>query len=371
MNLVEKYKSDFLNPFWYSDQHGRIYHSAAHAAYAKEKDKNLNIKYHFFDDEFNSFDWKNDTNESTDDLFKERAQYIRDNYDYILLCFSGGVDSTKMLETFVYNNIFVDEILSVGAFSQDLHPESEEDENHNNDIYINVKNVLADLPIHKNTKVTYYDYSPLFTNPNQFTLIQKYGPEWIDWTGSYRSPHNLFWYDLKKFIPIPPDKKVAMLMGTDKIRWFWDEDSNKSYITYTDIHVSDYGNNYFDEHFIRENFYIYPHITSMKMMRRAGHILKNIYYGLIAENKWNEAHAMKDQKQTKVYVNAYLAPKHLPIWKSKKSYTTALSSRDQFMFRKQNSDIGNFFREGIRLFQSKGGTVRNKYPFFVDKYWLE
>lgn len=43
-------------------------------------------------------------------LYKERAQQLRDRYDYLILYFSGGADSNNVLHTFLKNNIKLDEI---------------------------------------------------------------------------------------------------------------------------------------------------------------------------------------------------------------------------------------------------------------------
>ena len=43
-------------------------------------------------------------------LYRERAQQIRDQYDYLVLYYSGGADSHNVLRTFLDNNILLDEI---------------------------------------------------------------------------------------------------------------------------------------------------------------------------------------------------------------------------------------------------------------------
>lgn len=45
-------------------------------------------------------------------LYKIRAQQLRDMYDYIILAYSGGSDSHNILKTFLNNNIKLDEIWS-------------------------------------------------------------------------------------------------------------------------------------------------------------------------------------------------------------------------------------------------------------------
>lgn len=43
-------------------------------------------------------------------LYKERAQQLRDSYDYLILYYSGGSDSHNILQTFLNNNIKLDEV---------------------------------------------------------------------------------------------------------------------------------------------------------------------------------------------------------------------------------------------------------------------
>lgn len=48
--------------------------------------------------------------ESLDSIYKRRAQQLRDNYDYLILNYSGGPDSHNVLMSFINNNIHLDEI---------------------------------------------------------------------------------------------------------------------------------------------------------------------------------------------------------------------------------------------------------------------
>ena len=43
-------------------------------------------------------------------LYKDRAQQLRDNYDYLILYYSGGADSHNILRTFIDNDIKLDEV---------------------------------------------------------------------------------------------------------------------------------------------------------------------------------------------------------------------------------------------------------------------
>ena len=62
-------------------------------------------QWHFNDEEFSAHDWKQEPQESLVELYRRRAQQIRDRYDYLVLFYSGGADSTNILQTFINNDI--------------------------------------------------------------------------------------------------------------------------------------------------------------------------------------------------------------------------------------------------------------------------
>lgn len=74
------------------------------------------IEWHFNDEFFSTIDWTIEPKESLKELYAERARQIRNDYDYIVLCFSGGADSQNILATFSENNIYLDEILTHHAY---------------------------------------------------------------------------------------------------------------------------------------------------------------------------------------------------------------------------------------------------------------
>ena len=65
---------------------------------------------------FSSYDWTVEPNESIADLYRQRAQQLRDKYDYIVLMFSGGADSTTVLRSFLDNDIKLDEAVSYMSY---------------------------------------------------------------------------------------------------------------------------------------------------------------------------------------------------------------------------------------------------------------
>ena len=79
--------------------------------YASTCDKTTTVEWSFYDEVFSQIDWKVPVNETISDLYKERAMQLREKYDHLSLSYSGGADSTNILQTFIKNNIRLDEIV--------------------------------------------------------------------------------------------------------------------------------------------------------------------------------------------------------------------------------------------------------------------
>jgi hypothetical protein len=74
--------------------------------------RNENVTFHFCDSLFKTINWRIEPTESLSQIYKNRAQQLRDKYKYVALAFSGGVDSSNILDTFLNNNIKLDEVVS-------------------------------------------------------------------------------------------------------------------------------------------------------------------------------------------------------------------------------------------------------------------
>ena len=69
---------------------------------------NQSITWDFNFDIFKAQSTKPRLNISLGELYRQRAQQIRDTYDYVILSYSGGSDSDTILKAFVDNNILLD-----------------------------------------------------------------------------------------------------------------------------------------------------------------------------------------------------------------------------------------------------------------------
>ena len=90
--------------YHYYSEDNKIFPNRVHAVkYSIDTGKKVYL--HYYDEIYTKLNWKIEPPEPIEYYYKEQAQRIRDQYDYLILCYSGGYDSTNILETYHFNNI--------------------------------------------------------------------------------------------------------------------------------------------------------------------------------------------------------------------------------------------------------------------------
>jgi hypothetical protein len=200
------------------------------------------IEWIFNDIEYGSIDWTIPVVESLDDLYKRRAQQLRDNYDYLALYFSGGADSSNMLRAFLNNGIFLDEIVmqSPEPVRKTFNDIDKSDANVYSEIPYSAVPILNELKnlIHPNTIIRYQDTSQglieLFNyedwfEDNPFGVTLALNPLARQHT-SFTEKHILKLCDT--------GKRIAQIIGTDKPLIMYDGKDYYSYfLDVTALHV--------------------------------------------------------------------------------------------------------------------------------------
>jgi hypothetical protein len=72
---------------------------------------NYEVEWVFNDDVYGNIDWSIPIHTPLMDLYKKRALQLREQYDYLVLYYSGGADGNMVLHSFIDNNIFIDELI--------------------------------------------------------------------------------------------------------------------------------------------------------------------------------------------------------------------------------------------------------------------
>jgi hypothetical protein len=146
-------------------------------ALLESKKTGYDLIWVFNNDVYGKIDWSIPIHDSLENLYKKRAQQLRDQYDYLVLYFSGGADSLNILHSFINNGIFLDEI--VMQVPEPAMSTFNEEDKSNKNFYSEIKYqaipVLKDVKLNPNTKIRYQDISkPLFdlmSNDNWFDMI--------------------------------------------------------------------------------------------------------------------------------------------------------------------------------------------------------
>lgn len=197
---------------------------------AIEHSSSLNpVRWHFNEDVFNTVNWTVEPPGSLDFWYGQRAAQLREKYDYIVLWYSGGADSYNMLQSFVRNNIFIDEI------AQWHNLEGEQGNKlsaQNSEVFATsapkTKELIDTNPVYKHTKhrmvdVTQYQKNILTTGDIKWDYWYQQ-PDFSPNTYTAMSTPEIIpeWRDL-----ILQGKKVCFILGIDKPQV--KQDSNGSF----------------------------------------------------------------------------------------------------------------------------------------------
>jgi hypothetical protein len=314
-----------MSSFYYSEDNTTFINKFEAIKYCNSN--NQILKYNYYDSIYTSVNWKTEPNYSLDYYYREQAQRIRDTYDYVVLFYSGGYDSTNILETFHYNNIKLDKVVCVGAFKQDSA--FGVDENHNGELYHNSFPYLKELGLESITQVC--DYSEYFGNVKNFS-IYNYDTEWVEHIGTRYSPNNWFWEDIHKYV-VPSNmenKRVALIWGKDRTTLF--NAGNKSGIVFNDMVCLSYGSNIKIPGIDKINFYWDPNYTNILV---------------------KQLHVLTNYKNYNTYGQILYNLKKPLIYKSPKSVSAFISLRDQFLLKHRSSDIFDFYKQGLKRASTK------------------
>lgn len=179
---------------------------------------NSKIEWNFFDEIFQKINWHLEPQLSLKDLYRIRAQQIREKYDYVVVFCSGGSDSTNVIRSFLNNNIRVDEIIAIaplsGLSNWNFDSKNTNEENTISEVKFALLPLLNEIAsTHPNIKITINDY---FSE-----LVQTKSDEFIyEGCGNIVTTLTSQFTEVYKFKHIDKllqsGKKVALVYGTDK-----------------------------------------------------------------------------------------------------------------------------------------------------------
>ena len=237
------------------------------------------VSWYFQDDIYSKYPWHIEPIESLDELYNKRARELREKYDYLILCFSGGADSNNVLETFIRQNIHLDEIVTVYTeYTLKVHANLDSRDTSNDNLP--AEHVLNAIPRLKyaseklpKTKITIID-----DTESLFNNLKNYKDEsWIFKRNDHLSPFSparFNFFEVKDIRErLDKYKSIGIIYGRDKPKLRLN--GNKIFTAFSDIalntikastHNPDY-NNITTEYF-------YWNSSCLPMLAKQAHTIK-------------------------------------------------------------------------------------------------
>ena len=195
-------------------------------------------EWNFNDEVFGQQDWTVEPTENLWEIYRQRAQQLRDNYDYIILLYSGGSDSQNILQSFLFNNITLDEVFCYGPFSSidtSTQKVTKIPENMYREIDLVALPYLREMSKNYKFHVNLYDWTDDFVNGFK-------DADWI-WTDAAARfdprvivKNKIFENSPKGMAQLEAGKKVCFVVGIDKPRLMLKNDV--LYFAFLDFYTS-------------------------------------------------------------------------------------------------------------------------------------
>lgn len=311
---------------------------------------NKPLQWNFNQEIYSSYNWALEPTETLSELYCQRAQQLRDQYDYLVLWFSGGADSTNILNAFLDNNIKLDEVASYVNYEAT----SSKHNWLNGEIY-NVAAPTITLAKEKQPWLqhTIVDISKLIVDFFQKTDAKF---DWIYQVNTYVNPNNVARQDMKLLVPhwikmFDQGKKVGFIYGTDKPRV---SNINGNYY-FRFVDVTDPAVNAATQMKDRpwefnELFYWTP--DNAKIVIKQGHVLKN-YLKLATEDSEfistdRRASTVTTVINRKIYgltsagLHKLIYPGWFPVPYQAKPSTLIFTPRDDWFFELSESESAKY-----------------------------
>ena len=190
-------------------------------------------RWDFNDSIFGLYDWTTPCALSLKELYRQRAQQIREKYDYVVIWYSGGADSFNVLDSFLSNGIKVDEIAHCWSVKADK----------TYDTYFNAEIKRVAIPNTQRIKQQFPGIRHRVIDQSDHIASLLEGSMMFDWiyqSNNNLSPNALSRSYLRETEPdyldiINQEKKLVFVWGSDKPRIYWDPDQQKFFCQFLDL----------------------------------------------------------------------------------------------------------------------------------------
>lgn len=245
--------------------------------------QNQEVTWNFHKDIFDKYPWNIEPAETLDQLYDKRARQLRNQYDYIMISYSGGADSHNLLTAFLRQNLFVDEIvvnhLQKGMENHKkpiLGDYSAENAQQTEFVFQTLPRLKEIVQVSPKTKISVLDLTDYLFD----FLNSANDGSWILNKREKLNPINITRYNYLYFSEVrkqfDKDKKIAVVLGVEKPRFIIVPETNDMWMRFTDTaanvasvvadHLKDYTNTSIE--------YFYWHPDAADILCKQAHVVK-------------------------------------------------------------------------------------------------
>ena len=310
----------------------------------------LDFSWVFNDDYFDLIDWSIEPKSTIQDLYAQRAQELRNKYDYLVLHLSGGHDSGNILQTFAVNDIKLDEVISRGPFSDSVQDPRVR----------SAKNTYAEIglvavPAARLVKEQYQpDLKITVVETKQLAVdILRDNPAWFETHNDLdpgmllrAMPNNL---DKRYIDMVSRGKTVAHITGMEKPRFF--RQGNNLHMIFDDELLNRFNpllNQNSNQYNFVEHFYWAP--SAGELLCKQGHLILKALNCLKGSRGYvNTLMTDWGNRLTQDWIASVIYPKRfLPYWLCEKSRHDFIRDWDSWFYHDKSADFFQVWQQGIQ-----------------------
>lgn len=241
---------------------------------------NQSVEWNFNRDTFDNYRWNVEPTLTLDQLYDQRTRQLREKYDYIIVSYSGGADSHNIVESFLRQNLHIDELIintmeKASSKYTIIDPLNKDPEHAASEHYLQTLPRLKEIQIRSpRTKITILDLTDYLFE----TWLSAGDASWIIDKREGLNPLNITRFNYIHFNDVRKQfdkgEKIGLILGIEKPRTFI-HSNNKFYIKFIDraaniITISDHIKEYSNA--VVEYFYWSP--DSCDILCKQAHVIK-------------------------------------------------------------------------------------------------
>lgn len=340
--------------------------------------------WHYCDNVFSSIDWTKPIEMSLDALYLMRLQQLRNEYDHLVLYFSGGADSLNILLTAINNNIQIDDIVMYYPFplKNKFNNLDMSGDNNFSEIEYAAKPILEKYKNQlANTTIRYLDIASanfkLLSYDNWIEQAPNHGMTVSNRTAAIATDPKLHELAMK-------GKHVGLIFGIDKPRIIYD--GTGYYFSFMDVTLHPFGTPYHSDakqllrEFVHyEPFYWTPFLPELVVKQaqvvvacmQTDPLLKQLI-----ENVTQDQSIIRIREEL---VSKYVYSHKEQLWQTDKPTGSLVRSLDAWFWDYAPDKLKNNYKDAVAYMSRNckpkyfvnNEILQGKKPHFSGKYLIK